>query len=438
MGRYVPAWAAVHSAFGRATFWNAIGFFGLRGFVLLSLACAARFLEAQEFGRLSIIYLTVTVFQTLSEGGLSVVVTSRIAAASEHRGEHAAAIVGSARVSTIVLGCLMAGILLAAEKVLGNVVFAGEEAASLRLVVLILIISSSTGNMSAAALNGFRNFRHVAFANIAGGVVSLVGVYYGVSAHGILGSLIGLAVGSMVRSAVGTFFLIGETRARGAVGFPFGQWLVTKQLFAQGFPAVVTAVIWLPTQLAALHIMSSSSGGYSEAGFFSVASQIFSMLLILSSIMAQVSLPFLSNDVKSKSSSLVRGKFRRLVISVGAITIFVSAVVLLCIDPVVALFGPAYEGAKSTVVVMVICAVVASPQGVLTNFLVAHERLWPRLWVNVAAGATLIVVTYVLGKEGAFGLALAHLSSWFVRTIGISLQIMLLTRRQNSFDQESV
>ncbi|MER9776523.1 oligosaccharide flippase family protein [Mesorhizobium sp. M0220] len=430
--------AVVDSAFARAAVWNAIGFFGLRGFVLLSLACAARFLEAQEFGRLSIIYLTVTVFQTFSEGGLSVVVTSRIAAASDHRGKDAAAIVGSARVSTMVLGCLMVGILLTADKALGNVVFAGEESASLRLVVLILIISASTGNMSAAALNGFRNFRHVAFANIAGGVVSLVGVYYGVNANGILGSLIGLAVGSMVRSAIGTCFLIVETRASGAMGFPFGKWLVTKQLFAQGFPAVVTAVIWLPTQLAALHIMTSASGGYSEAGYFSVASQVFSMLLILSSIVAQVSLPFLSKDVKSSGSPLVRGKLRRLVISVGVTTILVSTVVLLCVNPVIAFFGPAYEGARSTVVVMVICAVVASPQGVLTNFLVAHERLWPRLWVNVAAGATLIVVTYVLGKEGAFGLALAHLSSWLVRTVGIFVQIALLTNRQNSLDQAGV
>jgi O-antigen/teichoic acid export membrane protein len=102
-----------------------------------------------------------------------------------------------------------------------------------------------------------------------------------------------------------------------------------------------------------------------------------------------------------------------LIITLG-IAPFVAS--LMVLSPLISrLYGPEFATGGAVFAVAFLAAGVSAPYGALTNYLVARERMWVRLSINLLWAAALVGGAAVLVRRGALGVAVAMLIAYVIR-----------------------
>jgi O-antigen/teichoic acid export membrane protein len=96
-------------------------------------------------------------------------------------------------------------------------------------------------------------------------------------------------------------------------------------------------------------------------------------------------------------------------------TLLLTPLVLLS-PSIAGLYGAEFRSGAAVFAVLLLTAAVAAPQGALGNYLAAEQRMWTRFYINLLWAAMIVAGAKLLIEHGAFGVAIATLTAYAVRT----------------------
>jgi O-antigen/teichoic acid export membrane protein len=400
-----------------AAAWNAIALLLARGLPIIGMIFAARILGREEFGSLGILHNTVMMLQVFAVASLGTIATNYVARWRDSEPERAGSIITLCYMFSLVSGLIFAvGLILAADWVAEVVLDLPDMTFELRLCGLVLLFVTIAA-VQTGVLMGFEAYRAIAFATLFSGVASVAGLAGGAYLAGVSGALVGLGGSFLLQSILFVWMIAGSKASRGVPTVWHVSNSEIRLLWTFGLPGFLTLVLWTFPTWGANVVLVRQPDGLAEMGLLAAALQWFSAMMFVPRVLTQVLLPIYA----SRMAERVEGKKDRLVLDTAhgiMICAVPIAVILVLASPwIAALYGPDFVPHASVFATMFIAAAVAAPQGALTNFLVARELMWSRFAINLLWAVILIVLALTLIEWGAFGIAIANLVAYLVRTV---------------------
>lgn len=398
-----------------ALLWTGLAVVFARGFTVLGMLVAARILGRESFGQLGIVYQTVMTLQVFAVAGLGTTATTFVARWLAAEPERVTRIIVLCYGFTAFAGGLFAlGLSAAAEPIAAVVLAAPALADELRFGALLMLVVAIVAVQN-GMLIGFKAFRDMAMANLISGTASLVLLPLGAHQLGVAGALYGLAA-ALVLQGVICHTLIKSVMHRN--NLPLRLVLPREELsllWRFSLPSVLTVALWTLATWTASALLVRQPNGMAEMGLLAAANQWFSALMFVPGVLTQVLLPTYSEHLVSDRPIEARRLALR---SARLVLLGISPLVALLVvfSPTIAgLYGAEFANGGPVFAAVFLAAGVMSPYGALTNYLVAHQRMWTRFAISILWSATLLVGVFLLVKWGAFGVGLASLFAYTVR-----------------------
>jgi O-antigen/teichoic acid export membrane protein len=179
-------------------------------------------------------------------------------------------------------------------------------------------------------------------------------------------------------------------------------------------------------------IVAQGARGHTEIGMFSAANQWFPLLLFLPNLVVQSAFPIL---VERLSTGAVQDAWRLVEKKILYSTVGLAPIVFVIalLSPwIMRLYGAEYGAAWPVLVLVVVSAWVAAPQGTLGNMLMAHGLMWTWFSASLIWAGTLIAVVVTCRSHGALAIAAGHLAAYVARGIYGGFKMFQLARARGT------
>jgi O-antigen/teichoic acid export membrane protein len=398
-----------------AMFWNGLAAMCAQGLPLLGMLIAARILGREPFGQLGIVYQTIMTLQVFAVLGLGMTATTFIARWLPGEPDRVPRIMALCYGFTALTGGLFAlGFVVGADSIAVDVLAAPALAEQLRLGGVLAFLAALTAVQSGMLL-GFKAFRDMALVNFLGGVASATLLATGAHVAGVGGALYGLGI-ALGLQALLNYLLNRRAMARHGLRM---RWSLPRAelplLWRFSLPSVLTMALWSLGSWIASALLVRQPGGLAEMGLLAAANQWFSALMFVPGVLTQVLLPTYSERLAGDRPA-----------EAGNLALRSALIITLCIAPVAgllmalsswiaALYGPEFATGGVVFAVTFLAAATTAPYGALTNYLVARQRMWMRLGINLLWATALVGGAAVLVQRGALGVAVAMLIAHVIR-----------------------
>jgi O-antigen/teichoic acid export membrane protein len=377
---------------------------------LLSLATGVflgRVLGTAGFGQYGILNTTVGALGPVSALQTGLTSTKYVAEYREVDPSRAAAIITmTTRVAAMSGGLTTLSLVVLTPFLSSRWLSAPTLMEPLAVSALVLLFSSLTSSQ-AGVLTGFEAFRELAWIEGISGVLSLFLVAAGGYYDGIRGVAAAWTVSQCLRWLL-TQTMVGRVCRR--MGIPAGRTPERRDyslLWSFSVPSMVASMISGPAFWFASVLLVNQEHGYEEMGVFAAANQWRAPILFVSSAMAAVIVPVLSNI----NSRLDRNEFRRAlrlnVVLIGGVAAACAIVTGLLAPSILSLYGRRFTVGTVSFVALQMSTVLSAIGEVFGNAVVSRGRM--RLVVLIHVVTALAVVLGALSlvpRYKAVGLAL--------------------------------
>lgn len=326
--------------------------------------------------------------------------------------------------------CLLAGLLMAIVLALfhgaiAELVFASEAMAAPVAAGALYVPGAALFAIATGVMQGMQRYRELAVTGLAGGVLHVLVIVLGAMAGDAETALWAAAAGMSARALLTLCLLARGLNAAVREASRTGVLGELRLLAATAGPASIASLVFAPVNALLLAVVFRHPDGTAEAGAFGVGLQLFTMLVLVPSIVTQYALP----DLSATSDPRLR-KRRSLLYAALATgsTFLVAAVTVLAGDLLLALLGPDYRGYATVFLVMALAAVASAPQGAFANYLLAAGYDWHRVWTRYVWGAVVVGVMLARGDGTALSAAIAVLAGW-ITVVPLQLALVVILRR---------
>lgn len=412
-----PWWQRVESSplgyrLARGAFWSLAGAAISGGLGLVASILVARMLGKVGFGELGIIQSSVGMFGTFAGFGLGLTATKHVAEFRTKDPARAGRIIAlSNQVSWITGGAMAALLFVLAPWLAVHTLAAPHLDGLLRIGSLLLLLGAINGAQT-GALAGFEAFKRLASINLIAGLSAFPLMVGGTWWLGLRGALLGL-VGSLAVNCLLNFHGLRAEARRAEVALVFAgasrEWSI---LWRFSLPALLSGVMIGPVYWLCNTLLVNQPDGYGQMGLFNAANQWFGALLFLPGILGQVALPVLSERL-GQSDTGRSGKVLSFYIKLNA-AVVAPLVVLGCIASplIMSSYGPAFSEGWPVLVAVLATAGLLAVQTPVGQIIAASGRMWLGSAMNLGWAVCFLVLTWVLIRWGALGLAGARLIAY--------------------------
>jgi O-antigen/teichoic acid export membrane protein len=388
--------------------WSILGSGAAQGLALVAATLAARALGAADFGSLVVALATCTLLAEVAGAGIGVAATRHVAEQRLASPERAARLAGGAVRLAAAAGLLLALLQILLAPWLAGAVLSSPALAPLLRVAAPLTLAAAVAAAQAGVLAGLEDFRGLAVAAGARGVVTLALVVPGALLGGAPGALLGHAAAAAAAAAVQA----GAIRRRSGRGAPRRDDL--RELLRTGIPAAASSLVLTLATWGSTALLARAS--LSEAGVLGVARQWQAVVLFLSGAVAGLGLPLVASALPARDLAALR---RALAASFAASTglALVAAVPVALLAPhLLSWSGPAFAGRSAVVVISCGAAVLLSANVAVGQAIWALGAHRAGVLLALLRGALLVALSAWLAPRGAGGVALAGLLSFALLT----------------------
>lgn len=403
---------AIDARFAKAASWSIFATAVGSAFSLLTWVVIGRLLRREDFGLLSLIQTTASMFGVFAGLGLGLTTTKYVAALRNTEPQRTGRIIAMTWVISTALSAGLAGVLLLYARnlsgALGNPALAGQL-----LISAGSVFFNSINGTQLGVLAGFEDFKGIARANLAKGLCSMALVAPLIGAYGITGANWTITLAALCACATTQASLRAackrhhiEPRLAGSSREFAGVLGFSVQSFLGAI--AITPVAWLASVT-----LSKQTNGYAALATYSAAEKWYALILFAPIAAARSALPLLANALgtheherftKLLTASVV---FNVGVTSTGAILVAAASPLLM------RLYGKQYAAGWHTLAILAISTVPAVLNTILGQPLVAAGKVHIRLLADVFLGVLLFIsMRALVPSRGADGLALAYLLAY--------------------------
>jgi O-antigen/teichoic acid export membrane protein len=398
----------VGSRLARGVFWSLIGAVISRGLMLAAAVVVARLLGMEVYGELGMIQATVSMFGVFAGFGLGLTATKHVAQFRTSDPQRVGRLLGlSGMVAVITGGSMSIGLWIAAPWVAEHTINAPHLAGALRIGALILFATALNGAQT-GALSGFEAFKVIAQINLTVGLISfpllIGGAYWG----GLTGAVWALAINVGINWLLNHIALRREV-ARIGIRLTFERCAEERAiLWRFTLPAVFGGVLVGPVNWVCAALLVNEPDGYAEMGIWSAANQWFAFLLFIPSVLSNVILPVLSDQLgggktaQSTKTMILAMKINLMVVAPLALAGIAAS------QQIMTLYGGGFVDGWPTLIVVVLTAALLAVQVPAAQVIAASGRMWTGFLMNLGWALSFIGWTLLLIDRGSFGLASAR------------------------------
>lgn len=404
--------------------WSFAGTVLGRLLALISQVLLARLLGAQGFGELMMVLTTLGLFQMFAELGLGMTCAKYVAEARRNDVQKAARIIGLSVVVAVGMGLLGVILAVCVASWLSTNLLGAPYLADLVRIGSLKILFSALNSVQVGALAGLEAFRTIAHVNCVSGLLTLACMTVGALWFDITGAVWGSSLAMALTWVFAHFAQRLQTRKHGLVISFHGLWRERTALWAFSIPAILGDSIAAPATWASSALLVNQPNGFIENGVYNAASQLFTALCMIPTILGAAILPILSEQIASNE---IRNVKKIVLASVLAnIALMLPCIFIGCIfsSDIMALYGREFKSSSFTLIVSIITCVFV---GVLTpalQLIAASGRMWAQFRIKLGWSIVMVAIVFWSVSLGALGVAFARLVAYAV--IGVLVAAWLL------------
>lgn len=394
----------------RGAFWVFTGSCISQTLTLGASVVVARWLGLEQYGRLGAIQSTVGALGIFAGLGLGLTATKYVSEFREERPERATRVASMCLAVSVAAGLLVTVVILISADFIASGSLSDRQLGTYLRIASVLVLFNSVAGAQSGILAGLEAFRDIARTNILKGIASVPLLILGVVYAGLSGAVVALVVTAVLavlwnHLALNKYRLL---RFRSVLSERRILWRFSAPAFLGG--AIVAPVMWLGTV-----ILLRTHDGYAQLGLFSAANQWRAAVTFLPAIVAQATLPILSQAYgKGNNRHFYKLLGLNMMFTISVSTL--SAIAVLVGKPfILRAYGRGYESVSNVMILMLITTVIISVGCVIGQALASAAEMWAGFWLNCAWA--LVFLGCCVGfvpSGGAVGLAKAFLVSYLV------------------------
>jgi O-antigen/teichoic acid export membrane protein len=267
--------------------------------VLLAVAyiALARILTNDEYGHYGILKSTIDNFLIFASMGIGLTTTKYISEYKNTDKEVASSILGTALMTVLVLGVIIACVIFFLSDYIALSVLNAPDLRSLLNIVAVIIVLTAFNGIQNGALLGLQSFKKISIINIFQGLILFLGLCIGGYFYGVPGAIIGNLVATISVTLLIQYMLREECHKIGLT-ISLKKWKSRlKTIYKFALPASLSTIITAPTVWILNTMLVNTPNGYSELGIYSAVIVFTIVIQMLNGSISNVLLPiFLSND----------------------------------------------------------------------------------------------------------------------------------------------
>ncbi len=404
---------------------------------LLTLAAGiavARWLGSEEYGRFGVLQSTIAAVGVFAGLGLGLTSAKYVSEYIENSSERAGRIASMCIASSVTGGLLlMIAILLFAGPLAEKSLRDSGLCLYLRLASALPLLNALIGVQS-GILAGMGEFRDIALTSIYRGLASVPLFVCGVHFGGLVGAVAAL----VATSVVGVICNHVAIRKHNLLTY-HGIFAERRILWAFSVPALLSGALVGPVVWLGNMILVRRPAGYAELGLFTAASQWRTAVTFLPAILAQTTLPILS---QLYSAGQVRRFYKVLTVNI-AITLSVSTLCALIVVAgkrlIVRAYGHEYEDISEVMILMLVATIISAGASVIGQALASAAEMWSGFWLNCVWASTFVISCILLvPTRGAMGLAEAFVISYALHALVLTLYCWFTVRNHKRPDVQAL
>lgn len=403
--------------FFKSSFWSISGTIFSKGLVFLSWVIVARLIGKNGYGQFGIIRSTVLMFTTFAGFSLGVTAAKHVAEFIDIDKERTSRVLGLTMI-TGSLGGVFIGVFfyfLAPWLATSNLK-SPEITSELQICSLILFFTALNGAQM-GALQGFLEFKKIAFINIIHSIISFPLLIFGAHYFGIYGTIWAFALSYIIICLLSYFALRSVFKLHKVIIDYKNAWKEKAILFSYSLPAFLSGIMVVPIKWIADSFLVSRSG-FSEMGMFSAALTINNIILIGSTMLSD---PLITIMAKSKNKNPNSKLSRFNIIVPWALGIFVCAPFIIFPESGGFLFGKEYSNKSFELIfifVLLFTVVLMFKQG-LGRIIAVYDLQWWGFIDNLIWGIILISSFLLFKKQNAIFLSMSYFIAYTLNSIFI-------------------
>jgi O-antigen/teichoic acid export membrane protein len=397
----------------RGSLWSLFGSATARILVLVAMILVARVLGQVSFGELGLIQSTLGMAGLMAGMGLGETGTrfvAKYATSDPLRAGRVIALVTSVSVGTVVLATVA---LISVSGLIAGAVLNAPRLQSALVWGSLLMAATAFRGIQGGVFAGLERFDALAQLNILDGVASLVAMVFLAHLMGVQGAVLGLALGTIMVWLVGRILLKKVLTGRGIAVRYRGCGADWRILTSYSLPSLLANLVATPVLWFAMTLVARSGQGFAGLGLYNAAYQWQGPMMFIPMILLSVSIPVLVQEWEAGRKE----RFRTVTGGICALTLALSlppAVVAALFSPwIMSLYGPGFREGWTVLVLLLAAAPLHALTKIVSGALLAMNRAWWVLGLNLGWSATLLAVTgWLVTTRGVLGLAIAFLAAY--------------------------
>jgi len=341
------------------------GFYQLM--LLLVSIISARLLNVNDFGVVSILQSTVSLFILFATLGLGSVAVKLIA---EKNRKYLSSIIW---VNLVLCFCSAITIYLFAESI-GTLIYQDEKLSPLLSRLAIFVFLCGVTQIQSSILAGKEQYRFLAKVNFFAGLLSIVVLYFMISHLGVNGWLYGVITLEVIKTFALQFIIINCFK-------PFSLKCSSLELIhviKLALPIALSGFLVLPVNWFLTRELLLE-GGYSDVALLNISNQWIAALTFLPIAIGNAMLPIMSkmnsnSDRKNVSHLALKMNF--------IVSLALSLIALLFAEYILGFYGHNYTNSVDVFYYILLLAVVLSMTNQLNNRVIADGKPLLMVWSN--------------------------------------------------------
>lgn len=388
---------------------------------VLQTVLIARALGITEYGVYGLIFGTIGLASSVT--GLQMGLTATVFVARYRETEKSKA----AFVISFVNRFALAGALLF---LLCTIPFAGPIAAWLigplgsELAIIagcLLVAFSILSGAQDGIIQGFEDFRSIAFARLATTVVTLVCIYPASVEFGLLGAMAIVLLGILVKYVLLTRRLGWHRRENGLPKTGDGL-RVRDLLWGFSFPSMLVSLLVGAVGWSGTFVLSRQELGFDALAIVNTGLQWRGPIFLLTAAISSVAIPAISRHYQVANHEAIRGMHQKVLLFNGGFALLVS-VALIALAPLILLaYGPGFEGGVLVFSIVTASAVPQVIANVYLQHLVAKGQMWQQLFLHLWLVIPLAVgFIAIIPRFHGEGFAFVNFLAWSIFAAAVIL-----------------
>jgi O-antigen/teichoic acid export membrane protein len=397
--------------------WTAAGTGAFQSSMIVASILIARSLGHEALGQFGYIQGTIAMFGTFVGSALATTTSKLIAEYRDVDPKRAGRVVALNSISSLSVSLLAALMLvLAAPSVGGAALAAHTLQPALRAAALLLLFHTWNGAQQ-GVIAGFEQFRSLALINIARGVGTIVFTLIGARTGGLVGVVHGLALSAGICCAVSAFTIKKLLSERGITSRWAHAWRERSVLYMYSLPALLTGAMISPANWLVYWALAKQHNGFLELGMFSAANQWRLAVCMIPAVLAQASLPVMSNFLGGRNQS---GYWRTVKLTIALSAAMAGGLALVgCLlsRQILSYYGRGFEVGVAVFILLQGAAVLNSTGNAISSAITGQGKMWANLSLNILWGSILVIMVYAGMCRTAVGAASAYLVAYLLQTV---------------------